>query len=355
MIQSRRAAVADAFDRAPSPHPGLLLDRGLPEQGGGEGRDVHPKARHLAHVASCTAGSLYADAYTAWREALHARPRVCAAEMEVSDGLIVGLAGRNVLEAGITLHHTYGVPLIPGSGLKGLARHHLAALHTHDAVASSARLEQLDAHNAVLFGVHDNAGHTTYFDAWYVSGSAPNDQPFALDTITVHHPRYYTGGTNRRAPSDFDDPNPVGFVRARGRYLIAVDGPTLLWARFALDLVVQALVSAGAGGKTASGYGRLTPTGASIRYVAAQATERAAAMRHPVVNRVAAMSAQRVKPEIDQIAATWRQLDDVAARAAIARAVLRKLDEAQVEARWRQGKAWVEEMRQYVAAHEGDA
>ena len=38
--------------------------------------------------------------------------------------IIVGLGEKNVLETGITLHHTYGVPYIPGSALKGLASHY---------------------------------------------------------------------------------------------------------------------------------------------------------------------------------------------------------------------------------------
>jgi CRISPR-associated protein Cmr6 len=36
--------------------------------------------------------------------------------------LIVGLGGKGVLETGITLHHVTGLPIIPGSALKGLAR-----------------------------------------------------------------------------------------------------------------------------------------------------------------------------------------------------------------------------------------
>ena len=38
--------------------------------------------------------------------------------------MVIGLGGENVLETGITLHHTYGTPLIPGTALKGLASHY---------------------------------------------------------------------------------------------------------------------------------------------------------------------------------------------------------------------------------------
>ena len=36
--------------------------------------------------------------------------------------LIIGLGGKGTLKMGITLHHLYGFPYIPGSALKGLAR-----------------------------------------------------------------------------------------------------------------------------------------------------------------------------------------------------------------------------------------
>jgi CRISPR-associated protein Cmr6 len=36
--------------------------------------------------------------------------------------MVIGLGGKGTLEMGITLHHTYGFPYIPGSALKGVAR-----------------------------------------------------------------------------------------------------------------------------------------------------------------------------------------------------------------------------------------
>src|ERR1700680_515711 len=46
------------------------------------------------------------------------------ATRERDSRLIVGLGSENVLETGIRLHHTYGLPVIPGSALKGLAAHY---------------------------------------------------------------------------------------------------------------------------------------------------------------------------------------------------------------------------------------
>ncbi len=41
--------------------------------------------------------------------------------------MVVGLGGESVLETDLTLHHLYGVPMIPGSALKGLTRAYAAA------------------------------------------------------------------------------------------------------------------------------------------------------------------------------------------------------------------------------------
>ncbi|QRN84303.1 type III-B CRISPR module RAMP protein Cmr6 [Chloroflexota bacterium] len=42
--------------------------------------------------------------------------------LKTRNRLIIGLGGKGTLEMGITLHHLYGFPYIPGSALKGLAR-----------------------------------------------------------------------------------------------------------------------------------------------------------------------------------------------------------------------------------------
>src|SRR5579875_2121812 len=41
--------------------------------------------------------------------------------------MVVGLGGESVLETNITLHHLYGLPIVPGSALKGLTRAYVMA------------------------------------------------------------------------------------------------------------------------------------------------------------------------------------------------------------------------------------
>ena len=69
--------------------------------------------------------ALYRIAFDRWSaslptDSIHAD----LATPERDSRLIVGLGSENVLETGIRLHHTYGMPIIPGSALKGLAAHY---------------------------------------------------------------------------------------------------------------------------------------------------------------------------------------------------------------------------------------
>jgi len=299
-----REALREALKNAKEPHPGLLLDRGLAsaEELGqldagrasadyAEGRETDDaKSRDMlfTRVADSASSQLYRDAYRRWRTLLEARgEHVAMSPSRVDHALIVGLGGESVLEAAITLQRAYGMPIIPGSALKGLARHYtqnvLARLrgdserHYRRAPRRDDPLpmDQGDYHK-VLYGAVDAAAYITYFDAWYVPPEQGSDRPFLRDVLTVHHRAYYgsktaeqradrttgqTAGqeTDRAVPSDFDDPNPVGFISARGTFLVAVAAPDRAWAQAALTILQRALRDNGVGGKTSSGYGRLTP------------------------------------------------------------------------------------------------
>ncbi len=246
-------------------HPGLLAARYLHEQG-----DGHPKARRLLFTQVTEAqrdealATLYRGAYERWKRSL---PKPChASELQADGRLIVGLGGESVLETGITLHHTYGVPIIPGSALKGLAAHYC------DCVWGAADPEfkkQSGTHYRTLFGTTEDAGHIVFHDAWITPDSLKEDG-LVLDVMTPHHGDYYSGKKRKRPdggedivpPTDFDDPNPVTFLSVTGKFLVAVscdvggdEGEKA--AETAMELLTEALREWGVGGKTSSGYGRL--------------------------------------------------------------------------------------------------
>lgn len=248
-------------------NPGLVLDR----------YQRAPRSNSdalgalLDRVCISKSSAIYGQAFEHWQKTILALPGVRAQPFMVTTRLIVGLGSESVRETGITLLKPYGVPYIPGSALKGLTRKYTETalagrkpgdplMPRHENADTAEKVAQnADNRHHVFFGDQQSAAYLTYFDAWYIPGSADGDRPLVRDVITVHHPQYYSAAT-RRAPWDLDDPTPVAFLSATGRYLVAVRGPDAggEWADAALDLLTHALADWGIGGKTSSGYGRMT-------------------------------------------------------------------------------------------------
>lgn len=87
----------------------------------------------------------------------------------------------------MTLHHTYGVPFIPGSALKGLAAAYAHRYLEGDTwckpplqQAETIAEKPLTAHE-ILFGSTRSAGFVTFFDAlyMYIPGSVGDNRPLA--------------------------------------------------------------------------------------------------------------------------------------------------------------------------------
>ena len=111
---------------------------------------------------------------------------------------------RSPLETGLALHHTYGVPYIPGSALKGLASHYC------DQVWGEKNPDyKLKArYHRVLFGTTDESGYIVFNDGWISPESL--DSCLECDVMTIHHPKYYRSEDS--PPSDYDSPTPITFL-----------------------------------------------------------------------------------------------------------------------------------------------
>ncbi len=198
----------------------------------------------------------YSRYFQRWRDSIQRlEPCTQTAEATVQGRMAVGLGAESVLETSITLHRTYGVPFIPGSALKGLAA---AAAHKHledkEAWRKAGKEGKPGPAHRILFGDQESSGYVTFHDAlWIPEGES---LPLDLDVMTVHHPEYYRG--DDVPPADWDSPNPVAFVTAKGRYLLAVTGPDKEWTKTAMKILTEALQNDGIGAKTAAGYGRMS-------------------------------------------------------------------------------------------------
>jgi len=267
-----RDAVA-GLDLAKGEHAGLLLSRYLRTAVKSDGPNdfdkytkMKPALLEAAIVASLSAKPIYAFAFKRWEDTLSVEP--AKIELHVQGRLIVGLGGDNVLETGLTLHHTYGVPYIPGTALKGLAAHYC------DQVWGEAddKWKRGAEYYKTLFGAQNDAGHIIFHDAWITPDSLKKDDRSGLvrDVMTPHHGDYYSEKKYESGPkvgkpippTDFDDPNPVTFLSVTGSFLVVVscdvdDEEGQKCAALALGLVKEALREWGVGGKTSSGYGRL--------------------------------------------------------------------------------------------------
>ena len=145
----------------------------------------------------------------------------------------------------------------PGSALKGLAAFY-ARNFLEDAGWRADATGAPGPAYRTLFGDTTLAGCVTFYDAYYIPGSAPDGKVLHTDTITVHHPDYYQAGS--AAPADWDSPTPVPFISATGAYLVALGGADAAWVEAGLTILGLALAELGIGAKTSSGYGRMSLT-----------------------------------------------------------------------------------------------
>ena len=244
--------------RIPFSH-GRELNHGLVfHRGRGNFDSPDAKGPHVGRVASLPHPTAYRTFFERWKTSLAALRRddngshiTAFAQLRTMGRLIVGLGSDSVIETSIAFHRVYGVPYLPGSALKGVARR-FARQALGDAWAEGAY-----AFNVMFGKTDDNAsfrGLVTFHDALPL----PGKWHLVPDTITVHHSEYYTSTkANVPPPSDGDEPQPVPFLAVTGEFLLPLSGP-LAWVGAAKKILSLALSDCGIGAKTAIGYGRMT-------------------------------------------------------------------------------------------------
>lgn len=242
-----------------------------------------------------------------------------AFEMQLSERMAAGLGASSVLETSLTLDRNTGLPYLPGSSVKGLARAwglietaSLLGIALDDTVTrnketvsvlnelseilagrpyTSKRKEEkrledpleeqiTDITNEatynykevkpiieafqLVFGSQANAGAVAFLDAIYIEAEAPR---FATDVMTPHYVNYFTGNGSS-PPAEDDNPNPVSFltVDAGNKFAFGLvprhygdDEQVNTALDIAQEWLSSGLTRLGAGAKTTAGYGFFRP------------------------------------------------------------------------------------------------
>lgn len=234
-----------------SAHAGLLINFYL--QGDKDDRETRKYLLDCACQAPKTAKELYQTAYNLFKGCL---PSNSISKLVKVDGrTVIGLGIESPLEVGLTLHHTYGVPYIPGSALKGLASHYCAQVWGEH----NDQFKLDGQYHKVLFGATDESGYIVFNDGWITPESLITC--LDVDVMAVHHPEYYRSDKNK-PPSDFDDPTPITFLSIKGEFLLVLycdvsNKQGGEWADLAMKLLLEALENWGVGAKISAGYGRM--------------------------------------------------------------------------------------------------
>lgn len=284
-MSSRRKRLADLSIReASTTNAGLWLDKFISNQA----EDDKKSRRSLVDdVAGIKEPCEYSHWFKRWGDALHNYGAQCRVA-EVLGRIAVGLGEKSVLETSVALHHTYGVPYIPGSAIKGMAasfaRQYLGDYWQVDSCAYKT-----------VFGGTDNAGYFIFFDALPLPGTGH----LYPDVITVHHKEYYQKGN--LPPADWDNPNPVPFLSATGEYLVAIAGPAT-WISAVFEILQHAFLELGVGAKTSSGYGRL-----KLKPVIS-ATDEDQKKADRLIDQIKALKNQNVAGQIHSFYEQWKNL-----------------------------------------------
>jgi CRISPR-associated protein Cmr6 len=241
-------------------HLGLLLDKYIPKEAI-EGEDKSGKGNWLREIATSYQPDtgLIEASLARWRSYVSALQGQ-AFRAKTYWRLIVGLGSNTTLETGLTLHSIYGLPIIPGSALKGLTRAYAATEDTAMYIdkpdkpgekAPSTELANDPADIQRIFGKQDDAGTVIFFDAIVM-----NKFSLTLDIMNPHYSNYYGKGD---APSNDQNPIPIPFLtisNATFQFAVAPrDNSKQQDADRAKGWLKLALQDYGVGSKTSADYG----------------------------------------------------------------------------------------------------
>jgi len=240
-------------------NPSLIIDKYLFWEGNSLSPDFNKKAiannkmSHLnkAVILECP---LKIKHFESLKNRKNSLPDILTFVLTTKTRVIVNHGGESILDNSIALHTYYGFPIIPGSAIKGVARHFCE------------EFENLE--NPLIkkiFGNFPNdkeseEGEIIFLDAWPVN----IEKVLEIDVFTPHYQKYYQTSNLLELPRDDQKPIPVNFLAVKKgikfEFVIAPTSKCKKEDRKSLlnvtkDIVIKALKTFGVGAKTGSNYG----------------------------------------------------------------------------------------------------
>jgi CRISPR-associated protein Cmr6 len=235
-------------------NPGLLFERYTPRLCGKKA-----KWEALEKVRQCKPDRRAVNAYGERLRALAEATGAITFTARTGWRFVTGLGHNTSFEVGFTFHRLYGFPVIPGSGLKGLARSwayfRLKEEKPDSDLEDDPVFKAVFGHAAEGDDSAASAGGAIFFEA------VPLDPPeLELDVMTPHFPDYYSDKKKRTPPADDQNPVPIPFLTVKEgvRFGFAVGWrgePNSEAHTRAVEWLKAGLENLGAGAKTAAGYG----------------------------------------------------------------------------------------------------
>ena len=247
-----KAAVQQRVSRGPDGHAGLWFDKFCDRWGDSWTMSGEQKLKWIGSLTKDKIGASEQIAECASRLRRLVKKRGGRFEVFTTESrFATGLGRSHPVENGFVWHPTLGTPYLPGSSVKGMVK----AWAEMDAEPRP----DTETRERLLGGEDGKAGSMCFLDAVPIA-------PVRLeaDVMTPH----YAGWDEKNPPGDWLSPNPIPFLTTAAGMsflfgLVPCRGTTKDDLDTVLDWLHSALAWAGAGAKTAIGYGRFHPCKAS--------------------------------------------------------------------------------------------
>lgn len=282
LVRNKLIPLLDATHANDDPNAGLLIQRGLRVWDSTDKAKADKKDL-IEVITNIKPSDLYQLAFDRWLLQTQQNENFAVVPATVDGRLMTGLALGGTLETGVTTQHSYGMPMLAGSSVKGTVRAYAESLFTKKDADGKVILDEKgktqidDAMKPILetlFGADEdaeqaNAGYLVWHDAWFIPAltkegkysTAEEAKPFVGEIVTVHHQKYYGDKTGMAEALDMESPVPNQQLAVQGSFYFVIEGANQQWVAFAKQLLENMLTESGMGAKGTSGYGYFRTTG----------------------------------------------------------------------------------------------